>query len=113
MKFNLDIKNKKAEIEADLERIVERGIEQHEKNWFSRFNLKQKTKKEMKELNHKQRIEIEEVKQKKLKWYQRRQEEKRKNKELEQKHFMQCIAIMIGLIILFFAIGIICSVFGI
>lgn len=113
MKFNFDIKNKKAGFEADVEKIVEKGMEQHEKNWFSKFNLKRETKKEMEELKHKQRIEIEEIKQKKLNWYQRRQEEKRKNKELEQKHFMQGMAIMIGLMIFFFIIAIVGSVFGI
>lgn len=109
MKFNFDIKNKKAGFEADVEKIVEKGMEQHEKNWFSKFDLKRKTKKEMKELKHKQKVEIEEVKQKKLNWYQRRQEEKRKNKELEQKHFMQGMAIMIGLMIFLFIVGIIGS----
>lgn len=115
MKFNFDIKNKKAGFEADVERIVEKGMDQHEKDWFEKFNLKQKTKKEMKELEHKQKIEMEEVKQRKLNWYQRKQEEKRKNKELEQKleqkHFMQGMAIMIGLMIFFFIIAIIGSIF--
>lgn len=110
MKFNFDIKNKKAGLEADVEKIVEKGMEYHERNWFEKFNAKKITKKEMQELKHKQKIEIEEVKQKKLNWYQRRQEEKRKNKELEQKHFMQCMAIMIGMTILFLTIGIVASI---
>lgn len=109
MKFNFDIKNKKAGFEADVEKLVEKGMDQHERNWFSKFNLKRQKEKEMKELKHKQRIEIEEIKQKKLNWYQRRQEEKRKNKELEHKHFIQGMAILIGLTIFFFIVGIICS----
>ena len=113
MKFNFDIKNKKAEFEADVEKLVEKGMKQHENDWFSKFNLKQKTKREREELKHKQRIEIEETKQKRLNWYQKKQEEKRKNKELEQKHFIQGISIMIGLIVLFAIVGITCSLLGI
>ena len=45
--------------------------------------------------------------------YQVKQEEKRKNAELEQKHFMQGIALMIGLIAIFLIIGIVGTVFGI
>lgn len=32
MKFNFDIKNKKAGFEADVEKLVEKGMEQHEKD---------------------------------------------------------------------------------
>ena len=111
MKFNFDIKNKKAGFEADVEKIVEKGIEQHEKDWFLKRDLKRKTKKEMKELRHKQKIEIEETKQKKLNRYQKKQEEKRKNAELEQKYFMQGMAIMISLMIFFLIIAIVGSIF--
>ena len=88
-------------------------MDQHDKNWKDKFNTKHNAKKEIQELKHKQKLEIEEVKQKKLNWYEKRQEEKRKNKELEHKHFMQGMAIMIGLMIFFFIIAIIGSIFGI
>ena len=29
MKLNFDIKNKKAELEADVEKLVEKGMDQH------------------------------------------------------------------------------------
>ena len=85
MKFNFDIKNKKAGFEADVEKIVEKGMDQHEKNWFSKFNLKREKKKEMLELRHKQRIEIENEKQKRKNWFEKREEAKIKKKYLEQE----------------------------
>ena len=85
MKFNFDIKNKKAGFEADVEKIVEKGMDQHEKNWFSKFNLKREKKKEMLELKHKQRIEIENEKQKRKNWFEKREEAKTKRKYLEQE----------------------------
>ena len=112
MKFNFDIKNKKAGFEADVEKLVEKGMEQHEKDWGSKFNLKQQAKKEMKELKHKQKIDMEETKQKRLNRYQRKQEEQRKNEELEHKHFMQGMAIMIGIAICCLIIAIVSSIFG-
>lgn len=89
MKFNFDIKNKKAGIEADVEKIVEKGMEQHEKNWFEKHNLKHTTKKEMEELKHKQKIEIEEIKQKKETWFEKRENAKIKRKKIEQELKMQ------------------------
>lgn len=111
----MKLKIKKGEVEAEIgaEKLIEKGMDQHEKNWKDKFNTKHNAKKEIKELKHKQKLEIEEVKQKKLNWYERRQEEKRKTKELEHKHFMQGISIMIGLMIFFFIIGIIGSILGI
>ena len=85
MKFNFDIKNKKAGFEADVEKIVEKGMDQHEKSWFSKFNLKREKKKEMLELKHKQRIEIENEKQKRKNWFEKREEAKIKKKYLEQE----------------------------
>ena len=39
MKFNFDAKNKKTEIEADVERIVEKGMNQYDKDWKEKFNM--------------------------------------------------------------------------
>lgn len=83
MKFNLDIKNKKAEFQADVENIVEKGMEQHEKDWKDKFNTKHNAKKEILEIKHKQKLEIEETNREKRNWYDRIQENKRKQKELE------------------------------
>jgi len=33
MELNFDIKNKKASFEADVEKIVEKNMDNHEKNW--------------------------------------------------------------------------------
>ena len=85
MKLNLDIKNKKGELEADVETLVEKGMEQHERTWKDKFNSKHSAKKEILELKHRQKIEIEEQNVKKKNWFQKIEEEKRKTKELELK----------------------------
>lgn len=116
MKFNFDIKNKKAGFEADVEKIVEKGMDQHEKNWFSKFNLKREKKKEMLELRHKQRIEIENEKQKRKNWFEKREEAKIKKKYLEQelnkkqedenfKRFIRYMILMFFIIIFIIIIG--------
>ncbi len=117
MKFNFDIKNKKAGFEADVEKIVEKGMDQHEKNWFSKFNLKREKKKEMLELRHKQRIEIENEKQKRKNWFEKREEAKIKKKYLEQElnkkqeeeNFKRFIRYMILMFFIIIFIIIICS----
>lgn len=80
MKFSL--KNKEASIEADVEGLVEKGIQHREKK------EPKKTK------------------------YQIKQEEKRKNKELEQKHFMQGMFLMVGIILFSLIICAIGAYFG-
>lgn len=65
MKFIFDMENKKAEAEADVEKLVEKGMDNHEKNWKEKFSMKHKAKKEIMELKHKQNIEETEHKMKK------------------------------------------------
>ena len=60
MKLNIDIKNKKGSIDADVEKLVEKGMDLNEKDWKDKFNTRHAAKKEMLELQHKQKIEIEE-----------------------------------------------------
>lgn len=83
MKLNFDIKNKKAGLEADVERLVEKGMDQHEKSWKEKFDTKHSAKKEMLEIKHKHKMDIEESNKTKKNWFQKIQEEKRKLKELE------------------------------
>ena len=59
MKLNLDIKNKKGELEADVETLVEKGMEQHERTQKDKFNSKHSAKKKILGLKHRQKIEIE------------------------------------------------------
>ena len=47
MKLNFDIKNKKANLEADVERLVEKGMDQNEKDWKDKFVTKHNAKKEI------------------------------------------------------------------
>lgn len=77
MKLSFSLKNKEAMLEADVEKLVEKGMDQRAKN-----------------PNKKTR-------------YQIRQEEKRKNKELEQKRFLMGMLLMAGLIIV---ILIVCAI---
>lgn len=83
MKLKFDIKNKKGEFEADVEKIVEKGMDQHDKNWKDKFNTKHNAKKEMLEIKHKQKMEVEEKHSLKKSWIEKIQEEKRKKRELE------------------------------
>ena len=77
MKLSFSLKNKEASFEADVEKLVEKGMDQRAKD-----------------PNRKTR-------------YQIRQEEKRKNKELEQKRFMMGMLLMVGLIVV---ILVVCAV---
>lgn len=83
MKLSVDIKNKKGELEADVATLVEKGMEQHERTWKDKFNSKYSAKKEILEIKHKQKIEIEEKKQIRKNWIQKIQENKLKVKQLE------------------------------
>ena len=80
MKIKFDIKNKKADLEADVEKLVEKGMEQHDKNWKDKFNIKHNAKKEILQIKHKQMLENNKEKRS---WFERVQENKRKQKEIE------------------------------
>lgn len=78
MKLSFSLKNKEANLEADIEGLVEKGLEHKAKNPNKRTR------------------------------YQIKQEEKRKNEELKQKQFIQGMLIMIGIIVfilIIYAIG--------
>lgn len=83
MKVNFDIKNKKGEVEADVEKLVEKGIDYHDKNWKDKFDIKHSAKKEILELKHKQKMEKDENGKSKKSFLEKIAEEKRKTKELE------------------------------
>ena len=82
MKLSFNLKNKEASLEADVEGLVEKGLEYKQKN-----------------SNKKTR-------------YQIKQEEKRKNEELKQKQLFQGLLMMIGLIVLILIICVIGSALG-
>lgn len=83
MKFSLNLEKKNASVDLDVERLVEKGMEQNDKNWKDKFDAKHKAKKEILEIKHKQKMEKEDKNQTKKNWFQKVQEEKRKLKELE------------------------------
>lgn len=86
MKLNWDMKNKKVGVEADVEKLVEKGMDQHEKEWKDKFTTKHNANKEMLEMKHNQKMEIEEKQKTKKNWIQKIQEENRKTKELELEY---------------------------
>lgn len=112
MKVSYDAKNKKTNVEADVERLVEKGMEQHDKNWKEKFDVKHKAKKEILEIKHKQKMDLEEKNKTKKNWFQKIAEEKRKIKDLEleeqrrheQKKIITAIVSFIASIC-FFVIG--------
>lgn len=83
MKFKFSLKDKEASLEADVEKLVEKGMDQ------KAARPERKTR------------------------YQIKQEEKRKNEELKQKHFMHGMMLMLGLLVILVIFGIVASVMGI
>ena len=86
MKLSIDIKNKKGSLDSDVEKLVEKGMDLHEKEWKDKFNTKHIAKKEMLELQHNQKIELKEQSKNKKNWIQKIIEENRKTKELELEY---------------------------
>lgn len=83
MKLSFSLKNKEASLEADIEGLVEKGLEHKAKN------TAKKTR------------------------HQIKQEEKRKNEELKHKQQMQWMYIMLGLLAVLIVFGVIVTVAGI
>ena len=79
----MKLKKGEIEVEFDAEKLIEKGMKHHEKNWRDKFNIKHKAKKEMIEIKHKQKMEIEEKNKEKKNWFQKIEEERRKTKELK------------------------------
>lgn len=82
MKLSFSLKNKEAKLEADVEKLVEKKMDQ---------DIGRPPKKTR---------------------YQIRQEEKRKNEELKHKQQITYMFILIGMIVFFVIIGIIASCLG-
>lgn len=81
----MKLKIKKGEVEAEIgaEKLIEKGMDQHDKNWKDKFSTKHNAKKEMLEIKHKQKLEIGEQNQKRKSIFERIEEEKRKTRQLE------------------------------
>lgn len=109
MKFSFDIKHKKVGFEADVEKLVEKGMDNHQKDWKDKMEKKHKNKKEIQELRYNQKIELYEKTRKKskyeLEFEERRREEeiKNANKPRKEKQIMQVICIC-----LIFVFGLFC-----
>ena len=100
MKLGFNFEKKNATLEVDAEKLIEKGMEQHERNWKDKFTFKHSAKKEIMDLKHKNKIEVEDKKEKRKTRYQIKQEEKRKNKELELRKLLIGFGVMIGFMIL-------------
>lgn len=60
MKISFSLKNKEAKLEADVEKLIEKGMSQKEKlpPKKTRFQIKQEEKRKNAELKHKQDMQI-------------------------------------------------------
>ena len=108
MKFELKLKNKEVNFEADVEHLVEKGMDQRENRREKEpgYLVKREERRKDEELKQKRKTryqirqeekrKTEELRQKRKTRYQIRQEEKRKNKELQQKQRLQWTLIMGG-----------------
>lgn len=110
MKLKLGFNNNQTEIDANVEKLIEKGMEQHERTWKDKFTFKHNAKKEMIDIKHKNKLEVEEKRRKTR--YQIKQEEIRKNKEQEFRHILIGLAIMFGVILFFIILAILGSKFG-
>ena len=125
MKVNIDLKNKKGSLDVNAEGIIEKGMDQHEKNWNDKFNKKHNAKKEIMELKHKQKIDNKEQDLKKksivreifdgfnskkqIEFEQQRKLEEENRKIVEQsKENKKITRIKIVSIFLFFIYGLFC-----
>lgn len=110
MKFNFDIKHKKVGFEADVEKLVEKGMDNHEKNWEDKMQKKHNNKKELQELRHNQKIELFEKTRKKSKYELELEEKRRKeeikntNKPKKEKQIIEIICICLILVFGLFCI---------
>ncbi len=102
MKIDLDIKNKKGKIDVDAEKLIDKKMDLHDKNWKDKFSVK----KEMIILKHKQDLEVREAKLKKKSFVreiadslnsgkQMKLEEERKKEEQKRKNKILGAAIML------------------
>ena len=59
MKLKFSLKSKEASLEADVEKLIEKGMDQRAKNPHrkTRYQIKQEEKRKMKELEHKQNLQ--------------------------------------------------------
>ena len=70
-------------MEADVEKLVEKGMDNHEESWKTKFTAKKDARIEIKKLKHSQRLEKAKLKQNNKNWLQKINEDKRKIKEME------------------------------
>ncbi len=104
-------KNKNIDLEADIEKLVEKGMDQHDKNWKDKMEKKHNNKKEIQELRHHQKIELYEKTRKKSKYEleleekRRKEETKNADKSRKEKQIMKVIGIC-----LIFVLGLFCII---
>lgn len=59
MKLKFNLKSKEASLEADVEGLVEKGMERHDNpNRKTRYQIKQEEKRKNEELKHKQQMQM-------------------------------------------------------
>lgn len=58
MKLIFDMDKKKIDVEGNVEKLVEKGIDNSEKGWKEKFATRHNAKKELMEIKHSQKIEL-------------------------------------------------------
>lgn len=82
MKVNYDFKKKQVGVEANVEKIIEKGIDNREKNWEERIAAK----KEILQLKHQQKMELKNNKANKKTKYELKLEEQKRQEKLHRQH---------------------------
>lgn len=106
MILKVNLKEKEASIDADVEKLVEKRMEiaDNHPERKSRYQIKQEERRKNEELRQRR--------PKKKTRYQIRQEEKRKNAELKYKQGLLMILLLIGVIVLIIIFSTIASALG-
>lgn len=72
------------DVDADVENVVKKGMDNYEKDWKLKFQAKHKAKKEMAKLKHSQKIEMEKLKENKRSWIKKILDTKREERNLRR-----------------------------
>ena len=104
MKFNFSLKNKEVNLEADVERLVEKKLDYKAANpdKKTRYQIRQEEKRKNKAAKPVRKTR-----------YQIRQEEKRKNEAEKHKRKMKETYILIGVIGVVIIIAIVLAILGV
>lgn len=105
MKFKFSLKNKEASAEADVEGLISKAMDKsaERSDGKTHYEIKQEQRRE----TERQKQEEELLRERLL------LEEQRKSKELNQKHSMQWMFILLGMLLVCIVLGVVAHYLGI